>query len=234
MCRLREEIVAVGKSVGGDVPDHDAMATAIPRFVSGGSAFDMLVQEATALEIGESKVIPLMLQLLGYVRSVNPKSLRDPRELEWWEEGLLEALMKLASLADGLDLENHPSFRRLLEWKDATERDLDDDSYEKVRSNSEEIDLPDTRANDAPRELEILSKRYEERVAVHELAAYLDWMTLEGSGRSLGIYQLFREDLRNARSVGTYPFPTLSEGEITDLRSRRLAADLFRGEGDGV
>ena len=97
-----------------------------------------------------------------------------------------------------MDVENHPSFHQLLEWKDATERDPDDDSYEKVRSNSEEVDLPDTRANEAPRQLEILSKRYEERVAVHELAAYLDWMTLERSGRSLEIYQSFREDLRHA------------------------------------
>ena len=159
------------------------------------------MKEATTLEIEGSKVIPLMLELLDYARYVNPKNLRDLRELEWWEEGLLEALVGLASLAGGLDVENHPSFHRLLEWKDATERDLDDDSYEKFRSNSEEIDLPDTRANDAPREFEILPKRYEERVAVHKLAAYLDWMTLEGSGRSLGIYQLFREDLRNARFV---------------------------------
>ena len=97
--RLREEIVAVGKSVDGDVPDHDAMATAIPRFVSGGSAFDMLVQEATPLEIEGSKMIPLMLQLLDYVHFVNPKSLQDPRDLEWWEEELLNALMKLSSLA---------------------------------------------------------------------------------------------------------------------------------------
>ena len=67
---------------------------------------------------------------------------------------------------------------------------------------------------------------------MHELAAYLDWMTLEGSGRSLGIYQSFREDLRNARFVGTYPFPPLNEDEITDLRIRRLTANLFRGEDD--
>jgi hypothetical protein len=230
---LREEIVRVGRSVNG-VANHDAVAEAIPRFSSEGFAFEKLVKEAMALEIEGSKVIPLLLELLDYVRYVNPKDLRDYRELEFWEEGLLSALKKLALLAGGLDVENHPSFHRLLEWKDATERDLDDDSYEKVRSNSEEVDLPDTRANEAPRQLEILSKRYEEQVAVHKLAAYLDWMTLERSGRSLEIYQSFREDLRHARFVGTYPFPTLSEGEITDLRSRRLAADLFRGEGDGV
>ena len=50
MGRLREEIVAVGVSVGGGVPHHDAVASAIPRFVSGGGAFDML-EQATTLEI---------------------------------------------------------------------------------------------------------------------------------------------------------------------------------------
>jgi hypothetical protein len=150
MGRLREEIVAVGKSVGGGVPDHDAVASAIPRFVSGGGAFDMLEQAATTLEIEESKVIPLMLQLLEYVEFVNPKSLQDPRDMEWWEEGLRGALMKLASMADGLDLEKHPSFRQLLEWKDAIERPDLGDSYDRIRSDSEDIDLPESRANDAP------------------------------------------------------------------------------------
>ena len=153
MVRLREEIVAVGKSVGGDVPDHDAVAIAIPRFVSGGGAFDMLERAATTLEIEESKVIPLMLQLLEYVEVVNPKSLRDPRDLEWWKEGLRGALVKLASMAEGLDLERYPSFRQLLEWKDAIERvpnpDLGD-SYDRIRSDSEDIDLPESRVNDAP------------------------------------------------------------------------------------
>ena len=231
MCRLREEIVAVGKSVGGGVPDHAAVAIAIPRFFSGGEAFGVLEREGTPLDIEESKVILLLLQLLDYVRFVNPRNLRDPQDLEWWEEGLRGSLLQLASLADGLDLENHPSFRRLLEWKDAIERDLDD-SYERIRSDSEEIDLPGGSANNAPREHEILAKRYTERVAAHELAAYLSWMTLDGNGQHLRVYQSFREDLRHALLVGTYPFSPLNVDEITDIQIRRLPSNLFRGEDD--
>ena len=232
MGRLREEIVAVGKSVGGDVPNHDAVAIAIPHFFLGGGASGVLEQAATALEIEESKVISLLLQLLEYVEFVNPKSLRDPRDMEWWEEGLRGALMKLASMAGGLDLEKHPSFRQLLEWKDAIERPDLGDSYDRIRSDSEDIDLPDSRANDAPREHKLLAKRYAERVAAHELAAYLGWMTLEGNGRSFEIYQSFREDLCQARLDGTHPFSPLDGDEIPNLEIRRLTANLFRGEDD--
>ena len=159
MLRLRAEIVAVERSIGGDVPDHAAVAIAIPRFFSGGGAFGVLEREATPLEIEEPKVILLLLQLLDYVTFVNPKNLRDPQDLEWWEEGLRGSLLQLASLADGLDLENHPSFLQLLEWRDAIERDLDD-SYQRNRSDSEQLDLPGGSANDAPREHEILANRY--------------------------------------------------------------------------
>ena len=180
-----------------------------------------MLEQATTLEIEESERILLMLQLLQYVEFVNPKSLRDPQDMEWWEEGLRGALMKLALMADGLDLEKHPSFRLLLEWKDAIERvpnpDLGD-SYDRIRSDSEDIDLPESRANDAPRAHEILAKQYAERVAAHELAAYLGWMTLEGNGRSFEIYQSFREDLRQARLDGTCPFSPLDGDEITDLQ----------------
>ena len=194
-----------------------------------------MLEQATTLEIEESEGIPLMLQLLEYVKFVNPKSLRDPRDMERWEEGLRSALMKLASRAEGLDLERYPSFRQLLKWKDAIERvpnpDLGD-SYDRICSDSEDIDLPESRANDAPRTHEILAKRYAERVAAHELAAYLGWMTLEGNRRSFEIYQSFREDLRQARLDGTYPFSPLDGDEITDLQIRRLTANLFRGEDD--
>ena len=74
MLRLRAEIVAVERSIGGDVPDHAAVAVAIPRFFSGGEAFGVLEREGTPLDIEESKVVPLLLRLLGYVRfhSISP------------------------------------------------------------------------------------------------------------------------------------------------------------------
>ena len=65
--RLWAEIIAVERSVGGDVPDHAAVAVAIPRFFSGGEAFGVLEREATPLEIEESKVILLLLQELNQV-----------------------------------------------------------------------------------------------------------------------------------------------------------------------
>jgi hypothetical protein len=207
------------------------VAIAIPRFFSGGEAFGVLEREGTPLDIEESKVILLLLQLLDYVRFVNPRDLRDPQDLEWWEEGLRGSLLQLASLADGLDLENHPSFLQLLEWRDAIERDMDD-SYQRNRSDSEELDIPGGSANDAPREQEILANRYSDRVAAHELAAYLSWMSLDGNGHHLRVYQSFREDLRHALLVGTYPFSPLNVDKITDIQIRRLPSNLFRGEDD--
>ena len=213
------------------MPDHVAVANAIPRFVLKGEAFGVLVREATPPEIEELEVILLLLELFEYVGVVNPKSLRDQLDVEWWEEGLCGSLLELASWTDGLDLENLPSFRRLLAWKDSIERGLDD-SFRRTRSDSEEIDLPDGPANDAPRGHEILAKRYEERVAAHELAACLRWLTLDGNDHHLRAYQSFREDLRQALSVGTYPFSPLTEGEISDLQIRRLPSGLFREDDD--
>ena len=193
----------------------------------------MLEREATTLEIEESKVILLLLQLLDYVRFVNPRDLRDPQDLEWWEEGLRGSLLQLASLADDLGFENYPSFIALLEWRGAIGHDLDD-SYQRNRSDSEQLDLPGGSANDAPREQEILANRYSDRVAAHELGAYLSWMSLDGNGHHRLAYQSFREDLRHALLIGTYPFSPLTVGEITDLQTRRLSSNLFGGEdGDG-
>ena len=82
MLRLRAEIVAVERSVGGDVPDHADVAVAIPRFFSGGEAFGVLEREGTPLDVEESQLVLLLLHLLEYVRFVNPRDLRDPQDLE--------------------------------------------------------------------------------------------------------------------------------------------------------
>jgi hypothetical protein len=233
MLSLRAEIVGVERSIGGDVPDHAAVAVAIPRFFLGGEAFGVLEREGTPMDIEESNVGPLLLRLLGYVRFVNLRNLRDPQDLEWWEEGLCGSLLYLVSLADDLGYENYPSFLPLLVWRRAIEHDSDD-SYQRYRSDSEEVDLPDGSANDAPREQEVLARRYTDRVAAHELGAYLSWMSLDGNEQHRLAYQSFREDLRHALLIGTYPFSPLSVGEITDLQIRRLSSNLFGGEdGDG-
>ena len=164
---------------------------------------------------------------------VNLRNLRNPQDLEWWEEGLCDSLLYLVSLADDLGYENYPSFLPLLVWRRAFEHDSDD-SYQRYRSDSEELDLPDGSANDAPREQEVLAHRCTDRVAAHELGAYLSWMSLDGNEQHRLAYQSFREDLRHALLIGTYPFSPLSVGEITDLQIRRLSSNLFGGEdGDG-
>ena len=211
------------------MPDHAAVAVAIPRFFSGGEAFGVLEREGTPLDIEESKVVLVLLHLLGYVRFVNPRDLRDPQDLEWWEEGLRDSLLQLASLADDLGYENYPSFLPLLVWRGAIGHDSDD-SYQRNRSDSEEVDLPDGSANDAPREQEVLAHRYTDRVASHELGAYLSWMSLDGNEQHRLAYQSFREDLRHALLVGTYPFSPLSAAEIAGLQIRRLSSNLFGGE----
>ena len=233
MSSLRAEIVRVERSLGGDVPDPAAIAVAIPRFSLGGEAFGVLEREGTPMDIEESNVGPLLLRLLGYVRFVNLRNLRDPRDLEWWKGGLCDSLLHLVSLADYFGYERYPSFLPVLAWRRAFEHDSDD-SYQMYRSDSEDGDLPDGSANDAPREQEVLAHRYTDRVASHELGAYLSWMSLDGNEQHRLAYQSFREDLRHALLVGTYPFSPLSAAEIAGLQIRRLSSNLFGGEDGDV
>ena len=106
---LGEEIAAVDVAVGG-VHNHGTLDNSIPCFVLSVVTFEAL-EQATVREIEESGGVPLLLQLLGPVESMNCKSQRDPQSVEWWGRGLRDTLMKLVPRAGGLDLERQPSFR---------------------------------------------------------------------------------------------------------------------------
>ena len=76
-------------------------------------------------------------------------------------------------------------------WKNARERVPAKDDCKRTCSDSEDVNLPGNRANEASRAYEILLKRYTEGVAAHELAAYLGWLTLDGNERGIEVCQSF-------------------------------------------